>query len=61
MGKRKSAVTTVISWLATWAAVVLIGLRAAEVVAWPWYVLLSPLFLHVVLVVLCAAMAAANH
>lgn len=61
MGKRKSAVMTVISWLVTWAAVVLIGLRAAEVVFWPWYVLLCPLFLHVVLVMLCAAMAAADH
>ena len=52
MGKRKSAVMTVISWLVTWAA---------EVVFWPWYVLLCPLFLHVVLVMLCAAMAAADH
>lgn len=41
--------------LIRWSTIALVALRACDVVSWPWYVVLSPLFVYAAWLILCAA------
>lgn len=55
MNKKKYPGLAVVAWLARWGTISLIALRACDVISWPWYALLSPLFSYFVWLLLCAA------
>ena len=56
MNEKKSIGATFVAWLAwltRWTTIALIALRAADVIRWPWYALLAPLGLYLVVLLLC--------
>lgn len=55
MDNTKPKFSAFTSWLIRWTTITFIALRAADVISWPWYALLSPILLHIALVLLCAA------
>lgn len=55
MDNTKPKLSAFTSWLIRWTTITFIALRAADVISWPWYALLSPLLLYMAFVLLCAA------
>lgn len=55
MEKKKSIIPGFVKKVAELMQIVFIVLRACDVVSWPWYVVLSPLFAYAALLILCAA------
>lgn len=55
MDNTKPKLSAFTSWLIRWTTITFIALRAADVISWPWYALLSPILLHIAFVLLCAA------
>ena len=54
MNEKKSIGATFVAWLTRWTTITLIALRAADVIRWPWYALLAPLGLYLVVLLRCA-------
>lgn len=55
MSKTKLSIPKVVKKVAELMQIVFIVLRACDVVSWPWYVVLSPLFVYAAWLILCAA------
>lgn len=55
MEEKKSIFPGFVKKVAELMQIVFIVLRACDVVRWPWYVVLSPLFAYAAFLVLCAA------
>ena len=55
MSKTKLSIPRVVKKVAELMQIVFIVLRACDVVIWPWYVVLSPLFVYAAWLILCAA------
>ena len=55
MSKTKLSIPRVVKKVAELMQIVFIVLRACDVVSWPWYVVLSPLFVYAAWLILCAA------
>lgn len=55
MNKTKLSIPKVVKKVLDLLQIVFIVLRACDVVSWPWYVVLSPLFTYAAWLILCAA------
>ena len=55
MNKTKLSIPKVVKKVLDLLQIVFIALRACDVVSWPWYVVLSPLFTYAAWLILCAA------
>lgn len=55
MEEKKSIIPGFVKKVAELMQIVFIVLRACDVVSWPWYVVLSPLFAYAAWLILCAA------
>lgn len=55
MNKTKLSIPKVVKKVLDLLQIVFIVLRACDVVSWPWYVVLSPLFVYAAWLILCAA------
>lgn len=55
MEEKKSIIPGFVKKVAELMQIVFIVLRACDVVSWPWYVVLSPLFVYAAWLILCAA------
>lgn len=55
MNKTKLSIPKVVKKVLDLLQIVFTVLRACDLVSWPWYVVLSPLFAYAAFLVLCAA------
>lgn len=55
MEEKKSIIPGFVKKVAELMQIVFIVLRACDVVIWPWYVVLGPLFAYAAWLILCAA------
>lgn len=55
MNKTKLSIPKVVKKVLDLLQIVFIVLRACDVVNWPWYAVLSPLFAYAAWLILCAA------
>ncbi len=55
MRNKRGTFSEIIAGLLRWTTITFIALRAADVISWPWYALLSPIFGYIVFFFICAA------